>query len=456
MFRIDQWDTTMVSELALVYWAVFQLAAVYGLPDCGTIFLTVSSLWHPTNEPGRGHSERELELNWDPDCPPEWVGLFEHEPSTEVDTGPEPLVKVTPSDHPEGFFRTNVSLGRPPLPGGWNRDEGITPLVGDHCFPYWIGSFRNGSLLQADCFKIRPTWMWDHRQQLGPMPISSLFIPGTHNSGCHHKGATLTRRDSFARYLLTQDTDVWGQLVHGVRYLDLRVGYYPSKGKATTGHSHANRFWVNHDLIRVGPLLPVLHDIKQFLNASKGELVILDFHRFPVGFHGRQGRHRRLVALLNKELEQYAIPFSAASGATTLNQIWSKDRRLIIAYGESQVARDSKWLWTPINQLWGNQQTPSGLRNFLQRCMDSAKQRRENNVLWAAMAELTPTPLEVMFKPSGSLRQMADSINRNITTWFRNVWWQNANIVATDFFLANNLIDVSIAANLRKMNMVES
>lgn len=110
---------------------------------------------------------------------------------------------------------------------------------------------------------------------------------------------------------------------------------------------------------------------------------------------------------------------------------------------------DSKWLWGPITQLWGNQQSPVGLQSFLQRCVNNA----DGITLWAAMAELTPTPLDVMFKPSGSLREMADLINRNITRWFSNLWWQKSNIVATDFFLGNNLIDIAVAANLRKAKM---
>jgi len=111
-------------------------------------------------------------------------------------------------------------------------------------------------------------------------------------------------------------------------------------------------------------------------------------------------------------------------------------------------------LWGPLSQAWGNQQTPSGLRNFLQQSVDNAKQRYPG--LWAAMAELTPTPLDVMFNPTGSLRAMADAVNRNLTSWFHNQWWPRANIVATDFFLGNNLIDVATAANLRKINKVES
>ncbi|PNF30828.1 hypothetical protein B7P43_G06116 [Cryptotermes secundus] len=422
--------------------------------DCNAVFLTVSSLWRPSSH-DHGLADRDLELNWEPSCDPamlpDWVGLFDTNPSTtEI---PSPLVKVHPADHHDGFFRTNVSLGRPLLPGGWEFGHNATPTEGDHCFPYWAASFRGDQLVHMDCLKIRPTWMWDHRLQLRSLSLGGLFIPGTHNSACY-KGS-LTRRDTFSRYLLTQDTGVWGQLVHGIRYLDLRVGYYPPTNKTDT-KDHRTRFWVNHDLIRVGPLLPVLREVKQFLQKTMGEVVILDLHRFPVGFHGRPARHRCLVALLTRELKSIALPVSSVSASTLLRDIWDRDdnRRLIVAYGDKNVAAESTWLWGPLSQVWGNQQTPSGLRNFLQRSMDSAKQRSPG--LWAAMAELTPTPLDVMFNPTGSLRVMANAVNRNLTSWFRNEWWSHTNIVATDFFLGNNLIDVAVAANLRKINMVES
>ena len=39
---------------------------------------------------------------------------------------------------------------------------------------------------------------------------------------------------------------------------------------------------------------------------------------------------------------------------------------------------------------------------------------------------------------------------RSITSWYRDIWWQKANIVATDFFLSNNLVDVSRIVNRRR------
>jgi len=77
------------------------------------------------------------------------------------------------------------------------------------------------------------------RMQLRSLSLGGLFIPGTHNSACYK--SSFTRTDIFSRYLLTQDTDVWGQLVHGIRYLDLRVGYYPPGNKNQT-KDHGNRY----------------------------------------------------------------------------------------------------------------------------------------------------------------------------------------------------------------------
>lgn len=108
------------------------------------------------------------------------------------------------------------------------------------------------------------------------------MIPGTHNSGCY-KHSDLIRKDTYQRYLLTQDRDVWTQLVHGIRYLDIRIGYYPAIPNGTAiveEGNHVNRFWVNHDVIRVTPLAEIINDVRSFLDVARNEIVIMDFHRY--------------------------------------------------------------------------------------------------------------------------------------------------------------------------------
>ncbi|XP_044737909.1 PI-PLC X domain-containing protein 1 isoform X2 [Chrysoperla carnea] len=447
--------------------------------ECGGVFLTVSSLWRtPSN--GRGIRDSELEMNWEMACDetpewgvPNWVGLFAKDPTLNVNQ--TPIIRIEIKDHPWGFFKTNVTYSKQYFPNGWSKGTAITtgddvddyvpPNVSDvstgpHCMPHWIASFKDNTLIKANCLKIQPTWMQDHRSQLGWLPLKSLFIPGTHNSGCFYKGSQLNRRDTFQRYILTQDRDIWSQLVHGIRYLDFRVGYYSSSSSSTNDSTNNSadssiyssyKLWINHDLVRVTPLLPLIRDIRRFLEISKEEIVILDFHRFPVGFQGRPQRHQILLDMIQKELGHLIIPpIKSGPLGPKLNDIWATGQQLIICYGDNDIVQENSWLWSPLHQFWGNQQTPMGLKTYLQNVMINPP-RNEKNPMWAAMAQLTPTTIDVMFKPSGSLRHMADSINRNLTTWVRTKWWRLANIVATDFFLGNNIIDLAINSNVYKV-----
>ena len=70
--------------------------------------------------------------------------------------------------------------------------------------------------------------------------------------------------------------------------------------------------------------------------------------------------------------------------------------------------------------------------------------------IWAAMAQLTPTAFDIILRPVYGLRKMADKVNRNLTTWIRDDYWDLANVVASDFFLGNNIIDVALEANLKR------
>ncbi|TRY72292.1 hypothetical protein TCAL_16176 [Tigriopus californicus] len=69
---------------------------------------------------------------------------------------------------------------------------------------------------------------------------------------------------------------------------------------------------------------------------------------------------------------------------------------------------------------------------------------------WAAMTHLTPSALDVIMNPNGGIAQLSDGIARQINRWFREDWWNSANLVATDFILGNNIIEESILANRKR------
>lgn len=63
----------------------------------------------------------------------------------------------------------------------------------------------------------------------------------------------------------------------------------------------------------------------------------------------------------------------------------------------------------------------------------------------AIMAELTPTFKDVLLRRN-KLRKLANDVNPNLTRWVRE-WNHRVNIVTSDFFLGNDLINLAIYIN---------
>ena len=174
--------------------------------------------------------------------------------------------------------------------------------------------------------------------------------------------------------------------------------------------------------------------------------MILNFHRFPVGFEGDPEIHQKLVDYLTTELDGFMAP-DTFGGTVTLGQLWEGNYQVILAYNEQDRASYSQYLWEGIEQKWPDVQNAEALGEYLHKIMPLENHPKN---IWSAMAELTPTFFYYIFRPTYGLRKMADEVNRNVTSWVRDDFWRLANIVATDFFLGNNIIEVSIEANLKR------
>lgn len=71
--------------------------------------------------------------------------------------------------------------------------------------------------------------------------------------------------------MLLKEESILHQLLHGVRYLDLRPGYHKSGG-----------FYSHHGVAKLRHFQGVIDDIIVFLKNSK-DILIMDLHHFPVG-----------------------------------------------------------------------------------------------------------------------------------------------------------------------------
>ncbi|XP_037076883.1 PI-PLC X domain-containing protein 1-like [Pollicipes pollicipes] len=268
------------------------------------------------------------------------------------------------------------------------------------------------------------------RQTLSTMSLDQVMIPGTHNSGTYKRS-----RNIVFKLVATQDEDVWSQLMFGNRYLDLRIGHRPSERKP---------FWIYHDFFPVRPINLIINQVKWFMNNSR-EVVILDFHRFPVGFESSTV-HDQFVQYLMMELSRWMAP---RVYDVTMGELWASDKRLIVSYADWQARRRNEYLWPTIPQAWGNKRSVSELYGYLRQQMVE----RAGGPQWAAMAELTPSPWDILI-PNRGLRDLAEKVNPEVTKWFRDEWWHSASVVATDFFLGNDMVDVAIEANIKRKQCV--
>lgn len=150
-------------------------------------------------------------------------------------------------------------------------DYGQTPSV----------SFANGQAVQvhqsgtdtglfstASLWFDRGNWMGNNLTTLGDLSLPALVIPATHDSGMYEGGLSLSTLGK------AQDLNLYGQLLSGVRYFDLR----PANKSGTLIVYHGA--W--DSILHVdGPnLSDILADVQKFMQAGGKELVILKFSHF--------------------------------------------------------------------------------------------------------------------------------------------------------------------------------
>merc|ERR1739848_264998 len=218
------------------------------------VFLTVNALtlfaWNGNLQ------QRKLELNWTPIQDGDWIGLFRRGRGSRERT----LARVNPQEHNSGYFKTDVTFPRHPMMG--MRSPKATCVYG-----FYIAYVRGNRTMKVNCMRLRPNWMYEDRHIIGDMPLHSLMIPGTHNAGAYDANVGPSDALNLIRkFSINQDEDVWNQLLYGIRYLDIRVGYYQNTPE---------KFWAVHDFVKINPLHEIITDVRRFMRSTK-EMVIMD------------------------------------------------------------------------------------------------------------------------------------------------------------------------------------
>ena len=376
-------------------------------------YLAVSPLG-TTFEDG-SYTSRKLEVNW-------YGG--EALPSDEivVGVGGEPMERHSPADHEWNYLFSEISY---PLEGG----EG--------CEGHHASYLRGTGVLATGCVRARTEWMRESWDCIGDVPLRRVVLPGAHDAGAYDVYQGEASENLVTKYAVTQDESLGAQLFYGIRYLDIRVSY---------SASDEHVFWMVHGLVRMHPLIEGVRDVRAFLDATTHEIVIFDLHGFEAGFD-REDRsdeaHRALIDFLIGEFGDHLAP-RAMGEDVTAGQLVAAGRRLLLTYNDDRFLWDDL-LWPGVDHQWGDVQSAEDLFEYLSGVHEDPT---GHGGFWSGMAELTPTLEDILQDRFGGLRNMADMVNRNVTMWYRDLWAARTNIVAVDFFMGTDIVDVAVRANL--------
>ncbi|GBM67471.1 hypothetical protein AVEN_18360-1 [Araneus ventricosus] len=315
------------------------------------------------------------------------------------------------------------------------------------CLGYWIVYRLNDVMVTSNCLRSRPHWMHESRSSIGNLTLLDLMIPGTHNAGCF--SPYNSQEDTlFTRYLFTQILT------------NLHVSDLPESEKHNFGimsvceHDNSKTIratGMKFDRAYITNILKLaIHDSTARFHLAQRPVcfppIQVNRFRFQRRTASTRRRHRDLIALLERELGEFMVPVHYTSGAT-LEQLWNDDKRLYVGYADERARTRSLHLFPAVKHLWGDVDQAGDLWHYPNETVCNPSRRR----LTSAMAQLTPTKAGALFNLYGGLRKMAEQVNRQVTRWFSYDWNHCANIVATDFFLGNNIIELAIETNKRRL-----
>jgi len=299
----------------------------------------------------------------------------------------------------------------------------------------------DGSIVANSCLQSEPTWMWDHKNELEYMNIGDMMMVGAHDAGAYRDYQGVGDDNWATSSVFAQEEDLLHQLIWGVRFVDIRAGFYPTTEE---------RFWLVHGIIKTHPMMEGIEDVKTFLRNTK-EIIIWDINAFEQSWDA--SAHEEYKALLIKEFADWLVVPGDLGWNIPLNDIWQREDlvegqgRIIITYNNGYT--DPAMFFPKFLARWGDSDEPEDLKTYLTQEVGNA----ENNPSyqpWKPNCQMTPQAEDIIFGRWSGLRAMADAVNRNVTAWWRDDW---SDLPATfpihDFIKSTNMVQEGIKRNLR-------
>ena len=270
-------------------------------------------------------------------------------------------------------------------------------------------------------------WMEYYSDSLGKLTLTEMTIPGTHDSGTHNPVSFV-----IAPYIRTQSLSLAQQLNRGIRSLDLRIGQN-SPGDYIICHGDYRTSYT---------LAQALKEVTDFIQNTKKEIVILDFHRF-VNFGEEDYDYAKLKDQIIAAVSEYILPSNFAG--ETLENLWKiaghTTRRIVVAWNRDDPV---SFMWPGVNQRWyGDADSLKSLYDCIESDMKTPPAG-----MWAACSFMSVS-VSHPYTPKAN----AMNTDPTITNWYfgGSTFCEKANIINVDFFQTfSTVVQASIVGSLLK------
>ncbi|GFO44982.1 PI-PLC X domain-containing protein 2 [Plakobranchus ocellatus] len=308
---------------------------------------------------------------------------------------------------------------------------------------------KTGTRMAAKGINKKADWMSNLPEVLKKQPLSSITMPGTHDTGafcldCRDKPAPDAPdfvnavswipgvKKVLADWGITQSLNFQQQLEAGIRYFDLRVATYPD----------SRELYLVHTLY--GPSVEdMLSDVDAFLNEHPGEIVLLDFnHFYDMDVSDHEALLTRLLTVFGSKLCAADYPVSDMS----LDRMISQGKRVIVFYlSQVQVAVKTQVATrASILSPWANTPDAGQCMEFLEdtfACPPVAD-------FVVCQGVLTPTVTTVLCNLCSSLHSLNLTLSPLLNQWLSSTP-HHLSIVLADFVEETDFIDIVLARNHR-------
>ena len=285
-------------------------------------------------------------------------------------------------------------------------------------------------------------WMAD-LPALSTLPLTSLPIPGTHDSGSYGITAqspwALTGKDQFgfltelpgflqdlivkpigAGWGKTQSKDLYEQFTDGIRYVDLRLTNEPD-----------GQIYLEHGLRSV-PFGDVVDDITAFATTHPKEALVIYIQGMK---NFSPATHAEVITEMDAAFGSRMVPRVLGTSAT-LADLWAIDKNVIVVYNNADVVAADADLWpdATIYRPWPNVTSVPALLTGNQTNLAN----RPPSAIWGIFGEPTPNITSyvtgILTIGPRNIEQFMFNVHPPVQQWIRVDFKNEVNLVTADWY----------------------